>query len=297
MEATTTCKLRRVTLASETLIGICVVLVLMLFGVARHPASASHGGLTSLLSTAGALLVYGAAAFWVRVQFSDSWHIALGKGAMVGLLLAAVAVISHTLEIFANLNSSWSATFGVGMWGLMFLLFGIVGSSTYDLTSSLRMSIAASIWCALISTVATLVYGYTIALLFMPHMQNVLQGAQAQSGITDSQAFVIFNTLVSGSAHVLLAPLVALIFGFTGGCARSILRPVPRNIAAVLLVFELLLAVAGLFAIRFASSLNRPERPPYIMFGLLALGVTMASAHPVITAIRQSGSKQATTST
>ncbi len=274
------------TLQREMVIGIAVVFALMLWGILRHPASVSQGGLPSFLATTGALLAYGGVALWNR-RPSDAVRVALGQGARVGLLLGAIAVVNHSFEIFGSLDSSWSAVLGVSAWGLMFLSFGGTGSATYHRTGSLRLAVLSSVWCALVSAVLSLVYGYATGLLFMPHMQHILRGVFAQSGMTDPQAFVVRNTLDSGASHALLAPVVAAAFGLAGGLARAMLGSVRRGVAMALGGFAILLAGAGLAAIRFASSLNRPDRPPYIMFGLFALGVTMACAHPVLTAIRR----------
>jgi len=291
MNATSANNLRRVTHVSGLLIGIAVIFALLLYAILQYPASLSQGGQGSLLSTAGALLAYGAAALWARGHTSDLLQVALEQGARIGLLLGTFAVVNHVLEIFAALDSTVSTILGVSMWGLLFLAFGSVASATYQRSGSLGLAITASIWCALVSTVMTLIAGYTIAVLFMPHMQQIFQGTYAQSGMTDPQAFVIRNTLSSGASHVLLAPIIALVFGCAGGIAGALLGSVQRRVAIALGVGELLLVTAGLAAIRFASSLNRPERPPFIMFGLLALGVTMACAYPILMAIRH-GSKR-----
>jgi hypothetical protein len=111
--------------------------------------------------------------------------------------------------------------------------------------------------------------------------------ALAQSGLTDPQAFVIHNTLSSGASHALLTPLIALVFGCAGGIAGALLASIQRPVAIALGVGELLLMTAGLATIGFASSLNRSERPPFIMFGLLALGATMVCVYPLLTAIRR----------
>lgn len=271
----------------ELLLGIVVIFALMLYAALHYPASLSHGGWVSFLATAGALLAYGSAAVLAQCQSSASLQIALGQGTKVGIFLGAVAVLNHVLEIFAALDSSVSAILGVSMWGLMFLVFGSAASATYHRIDSLRLAVVASVWCALVSTVATLLAGYAIAVLFMPRVQHILQVAYAQSRMTDPQAFVIQNTLNSGAAHMLLAPLMAVIFGFTSGVAGFFLASIRRGVAIALAVFALFLVVAGLAAIRHASLLNRPDRPPYIMFGLLALGITMATAHPVLVTIRR----------
>jgi hypothetical protein len=287
MNATTARQPRRVTLASILLLSIAVLFALLAYAALRYPASLSQGGQISVLLIAGALLVYGAAALWLRHAASASLQLALEHGARIGLLLGAFAVVNHVLEIFAALDSSLGAVLGVSMWALLFLAFGGVASAIYQRSGSLGLAIGASVWCAVVSTVMTLLAGYTIAVLFMPHMQPILQDAYAQSAMTDPQAFVIHNTLSSGASHALLTPLIALVFGCAGGIAGALFGLVQRRVAVALGIGELLLVTAGLGAIRFASALNRSERPPFIMFGLLALGVTMACAHPILTAIRR----------
>lgn len=285
MNTTIASQPRHGTLASVLLLGIGVLFVLLLYAVMRYPASLSQGGQLSLLLTAGALLAYAAAALWMRRTAPDAVRSALRQGGRIGLLLGALAVLNHTIEIFAGLDATLGALFGVSMWALLFLAFGSVASATYQRSGSLALAISASVWCAMISTVMTLLAGYTFALLFLPHMQQILQGVYAQSGMTDPQAFVISNTLSSGASHVLLAPLIALVFGCAGGIAGMLLGSIQRRVAIVLGIGALLLLVAGLSAIGVASALQRSERPPYIMFGLLALGITLACAHSVLRAI------------
>ncbi len=76
MNATTARQPRRVTLASILLLGIAVLFALLFYAVLRYPASLSQGGQLSLLLIAGALLVYGAAALWLRHASSASLQLA-----------------------------------------------------------------------------------------------------------------------------------------------------------------------------------------------------------------------------
>ena len=137
------------------------------------------------------------------------------------------------------------------------------------------------------STVLILFYGYLTAFLFMPYVQQQLQAAFAHSGFVDPQAFVIKNTFDSGAEHALIAPLVGAIFGLAGGWAAWLLGSLRRKIALFLAIGELILASLALLSIQFASSLARSERPPYILFGLLALGMTLACAHPIFSALQK----------
>jgi hypothetical protein len=274
-------------LARQTFIGIVLVFGLMIYGVARYPASLAQGGQLNFLATAGALLVYSGSAVWAARQSSTNLQTALRQGALAGFLLGAVAVLNLALELFANLDATWSAVAGVSQWGLMFLAFGAAGSAVYLKLGSLGLAVLAAGWAAVVSTTMTLLCGYGIALLAMPHMQQVLQGDFLQSGMADPQAFVIQTTLTSGAMHVLLAPLIALGFGLAGALAATLLGAVRGGPAWALAILELLLAAGGLASLRFASSLERAARPPYVMFGLLALGVTMACLHPIFSAVRR----------
>jgi hypothetical protein len=66
MNNTTPGRSRYITLGSTVPFGIVAVFGLMLYGVQRYPASVSQGGFTSLLTSVGSLLAYGAVIVWVR---------------------------------------------------------------------------------------------------------------------------------------------------------------------------------------------------------------------------------------
>jgi hypothetical protein len=132
-----------------------------------------------------------------------------------------------------------------------------------------------------------LICGFALGALFMSHMQQILAGEYAQSGMSDPSAFVIRYTLDSASTHLLHAPLVAALFGLVGGYSGSRLHSVQRSAAMIVGGLETGLLIGGLMALRFADTLARPERPPLVMSGLLALGIAMACAHPVVSSLRR----------
>lgn len=279
--------LRQATLATALIAGITVVLVLMLYGVLSYPASLSQSGLLSFFVSAGALLAYAGAALWVRQKSLGSTQIALAQGAKIGIFLGIIAFVNLSLEHLVASSSPLSAVRGVSMWGLMFLSFGTAGSATYRNVGSLSLAIISSIWSGFISTISMLVFGFLLALLFMPHMVHILAPTYAQSGMTDAQAFVIQHTLNASTMHLLLVPVVAAIFGFMGGCASFFLRSISQRVAISLGIFELLLFVGGAELLRFMSSLDRAARPPFVMSGLLALGIALVCAHPILMVIRR----------
>jgi hypothetical protein len=213
----------------------------------------------------------------------------MNDGAKFGGVITLVAIIGHSLEQFANLQPPFPAILGVSMWGVMFLLFGGAGSTTYRKTSSLGLGILASVSSAFVTTIGTIVFAFSVGLMFMAHMERFLAPAFALSGMTDPSAFVVRNMFDSAFARLFVAPIAALIVAIASGMACAILRSARRQTAMLLGFLNVVLLGAGIASLQWASSMERPARPPFIMFGLCALGVTLASVYPVIVAIRSPG--------
>ena len=277
---------RRTTFGFETFIGIAVVISLLLYSLLLFPESLEHGEYTNFLITATALLVYGLISFWVYRTKPEPLRLSLSQGARLGVLLGVIEIINHSLETFASLDQSISAILGVSMWGLMFLVFGSVGSAIYKRFSSFRLSIISSIWCALVSTVMILLFGFLTSLIFMSRYEEILNGDFIQSGLSNPKAFVILNTINSAASHVILAPLTAVLFGFGGGLAFKILGSIQKKIAIVFAASDLLLVVVGVWSIQLANSLSRSDRPPFILVGLVSIGIAMVCIYPIFSALK-----------
>lgn len=278
---------RPVTLAAATLIGIALVFMLALYGVLAYPGSARGEGASRLILLIAGLAAYAGAAAWIWRQPAGSIKNAAAQGAKFGAVLATFELVNMGIEHFVPIGPTGSAVRGVGMWALIFVVFGAAGSAEYRRSQSLLLAALASIWSALVSTVAMLIFGFALGVFFMPYMQRILAGAFSESGMSDPYAFVVRHTLDSACSHLLIAPVVAALFGTVGGYACSLLRSVRRSAAMVVGGLNIGLMIAGITALRLGSSLARPERPPFVMTGLIALGVGMACAHAVFTAIRR----------
>ena len=271
--------------------GITFVLALMLFEAFSYPASLSKSGLTNFIASVGALLGYAIVAWWMQQKPTTATQIALAQGTKIGLFLSFVALVDLFLEHFVASDATINIARGIGMWGLMFLSFGIAGSATYRKVYSLGDAIIASVWSGLISAVGMLSGGFLLPLLFMPQMIDILAPASAQSKMTDAQAFVIEHTLNAAAMHLLFVPIVALIFGLMGGGASFLLKSINQRVAISLVILEILLFIGGLAALGLMSSLDRSARPPFVLTGLLALGIALSCAHPIFTTIRDPSAK------
>ncbi len=224
---------------------------------------------------------------WAWLSTSGQVATALALGAKLGLFLGALAAVNHLLEFFADLRPPLPTILGVGMWAVLFLSYGAAGSAAYRRLGELRFAVLASVWSAIICTVITVLFASGLALLFMPRMKDVLSGDFAGSGMTDAGAYVIRNLFDAGSSHLLISPVVAVITGLTAAVIGLVLRRFSRRGKALFGCGAAMLLVAGVASIRMATSLQRSARPPYVLFGLLALGLSLASVYPVVVSLRE----------
>ena len=269
------------------LVGSVAALALVLYGVIRFPLSLTNGGLVSLLSAVGGLAAYSAAALWSRRSSSADARTATRIGATIGTAIAIVAIVNHAVELWTTLPGSIGAVLGAGMWGLMFLGFGIACSITLARQLPFARGLLCSAWCAMVMAILLIVFALAVGFAFMPHMENVLSTPYAASGMTDTRAFVTQHLISSAASHLFIAPAIAVFVGAVSAAAFQLLASLGRRVAMLLGCAALLLLIAGAASLRHATSLARSERPPFIDFGLASLAVALVSAHPLVLAFRQ----------
>ncbi|HEV3007299.1 MAG TPA: hypothetical protein VGX78_22705 [Pirellulales bacterium] len=175
---------------------------------------------------------------------------------------------------------------GAGMWGAMFLTFGIACSATFIKEYSMRLGVLSSLWCGMMYAAVLVACALAIGFTSMPHMQGILAPLYRTSGMQDPQAFVVRHEVGAAGEHLLLVPAIASFVGLVSGVACLFLNSMRRQAALVIIIVAMLVFAAGVGSIRFATSLERSQRPPFVVLGLAALAVTLASAHPLLIAIR-----------
>jgi hypothetical protein len=275
--------------ATPLLIFVGIAIAMTLYGAARYPTSVTDGGLTAFIAAVVPLLVTFCVGMWAR-RASARIQAALRIGTVAGLSLAAVGVLYHSLEITTSLPASMGAVLGAGIWGAMFLTFGIACSATYMQEKSIALGVLSSVWCGMIYAAVLVASALAIGFALMPHMQQILAPDYRTSGMQDPRAFVVRHEVGAAGQHLSLVPVVASFIGLVSGAVSFFLNSIRREAAVVISIFAALLFAAGVVSIRFATSLERASRPPFVMLGLAALAVTLASAHPLFIAIRFPGS-------
>ena len=273
---------------NTVLVGSALSLGLVVYGGLRFPASITDGGAASFLIAIGGLAAYGAAALWSRRSSSANAQSAVRLGAAIGVAIAGVAGVNHAVEFWTTLPASIGAVLGAGMWGLMFLGFGIACSVTLARQRPLAAGLLSSAWCAMVMAILLIVFALSVGFAFMPHMESVLSTPYAASGMADARAFVTRHLVSSASSHLFIAPAIAVFVGMLSAVAFYVLARLERRIASLVACAALLLLVGGAASLRHASSLARSQRPPFIDVGLASLAIALVSVHPLVIALRRS---------
>jgi hypothetical protein len=217
---------------------------------------------------------------------------ALRIGTVAGWSLAAVGVLYHSVEISTALPASIGAVLGAGMWGAMFLTFGIACSASFMKEKSIGLGLLSSAWCGMMYAAVLVTSALAIALIFMPHMQEILAPLSSPTGMRAPQPFVVRHEVGAAGMHLILVPAIASFVGLVSGVACLFLSSIRRQVALVIGIVATLVFAAGIVSIRVATSLERAQRPPFVVFGLAALAVTLASAHALFIAIRYPSSQR-----
>ena len=99
----------------------------------------------------------------------------------------------HIIEITTAVPPSVGAVIGGGMWGAMFLAYGLTCSITVTQSKSIALGVLSSVWCGMVYAGVLVASALVIGFVFMPHMQRILAPLYETSGMRDSQSFVVRN--------------------------------------------------------------------------------------------------------
>jgi hypothetical protein len=266
-------------------LGVMVVLSLIAVDVARYPASIQVPGNHLLWTNVTLLLMYGLAAIWVSYQRRADVRAAIRIGAITGLLLGAVQVANHVIELFVparNFALVISPVF------LMLALLGAAGSAAWQRTRSFVLAVGAGVWCAVVATVILLSIALVLNLAFEARAELPLKEPFAASGMNDPGAFLVRNSLEAASEGLVRMPVSALVLSLIGALANAWITQWSRSAALAGVWIAPLVFVMGAAALLYANSLGRSARPPFVMAGVLLAGLALSAAHPIWSALRRS---------
>ena len=116
------------------ILSAVVLLAVIVTAVAYHPESIQGAGRRLLAIDTLLLLMYGAAGVWAYYDTRPHLVIALRVGTRVGVLLGAVLIANHLIELFVNTRPFIVI---IGPVLLLIGLLGAAGSATWQRLGSL----------------------------------------------------------------------------------------------------------------------------------------------------------------
>ncbi len=168
---------------------------------------------------------------------------------------------SLTVESLADLPSPLNAIVPATEMGVMVVLFGAAATLTLRRSRSVTLALLAAVWSAVVGMSLVCAWGL---LLQLAVLQSRGQGS-------------LGNTVDSAIQHMVIAPIVAVAIAATLLHRSS--RPRAKLALALL---DIVLVTAGIGLLVFAASLERAERPPFVVAGMLLTAAALASAPAVL---------------
>jgi len=194
--------------------------------VARYPAFfEQRSAVVYLLELGGILLVYAVTTVFLFRVRGGAWNVILTNASVFGVVTGVLAIVNIGIE-----NSDVAAVhipaFPIGFMVTVFLLWGVAGVRTVGSGNSIRAGIAGAVLSAGICMLVAVAGGFLELLIAPPDPAGVSTWAEyRRSGWTDPRAFGVANTLDSGFTHLVIAPIVAAVFGGIGSVLARFVKP------------------------------------------------------------------------
>jgi len=197
------------------------------FAIARYPALfEQRSAVVYVLELIGILLVYAVLTVYVVRVRGGSWNTILTNATVFGVITGALESINIGLENAAPVAVHGPAV-SIGFMAIVFSLWGIGGARTVRSGNSIRAGIAAAILSAGICMLIAVAAGFLIEFFVAPPDPAIVSmwAEYRRSGWTDAHAFGLANTLDSAFTHLIIAPIVAMVFGGVGSLLAGFVRP------------------------------------------------------------------------
>jgi hypothetical protein len=227
------------------------------YAIRKYPDAASRAGGVQVALLCLAVLAYLVGGWWARSIRDARAKASLGIGAAIDMLLGLIGAVNITVENFVSLPGPLAAIVPATAMAFMVIAFALGAILAMRRSGSIALALLASIWAAVVGMVITCAYGFVLNLA------------------TIASSLVVANTISSASTHMLVAPVVALSVGTVAILAARISWSLGRRATFMLALIELALFVLGVTALVFAASLQRQERPPFVMSGMLATALAL----------------------
>lgn len=212
---------RRSILALALLTLVTLNIAMIALAVAGYPGFFSQpGARTFVVEPVCALAAYAVAVVWITSMRRAHWDTILGTATLFGLLGGSFEILNIGIE-----NGIPFAVHGpvlqIGSMLALFTSWGVAGFRTARSLSSIRAGLFTAVSSAGICMLIAVSAGFCMQFFLVPpDPAYVSTWAEfTRSRWTDARAFGVANTLDAGFTHLVVAPVVAFLFG---GVASSL---------------------------------------------------------------------------
>jgi hypothetical protein len=208
--------LRALAFGLLSLIAMTVGLAAM--AVARYPAFFSQPtARLYLFEPICALLIYAVGIVLVSRTHGAYWNAMLKTAFVFGVLSGILEIVNIGIENGIPFPVPGPGV-ALGFMVVVFTLWGVAGFRTARSLGSAGAGMLSAISSACICMLIAAAAGFAVQFfLAPPDPASIATWAEYQrSGWTDPRAFGIANTLESGFTHLVIAPIVATLFGSLG---------------------------------------------------------------------------------
>lgn len=203
-------------------------------GAIGYPAFWSQRGSAAYLAEPVALLaVYAVVVLGATRSASVDRRRVLRAAALVGLVLGALETANISVETFTGLSGAANLATTAPLILGPFLVWSVVAGWAARASGSLGLGLLAALWCAMVTMVLGVTYGFVLALVTPGRLAHNLAGDPdyRRSGWTDVKAFVLANTFDNGFTHLLGGLIVASGVGLIGSLIGTRLARWPWTIS------------------------------------------------------------------
>ena len=210
--------IRRSSLAIALLTLIAASLGMAVIAVLRYPSFLIQpGARLYCFELVCALLIYAVGIVLVPRTHSPQRDAILNAGMLFGALTGILEVVNIGMEIGIPFFMS-GPRMALGFMLVVFTLWGVAAYRTTRSLGSAGAGLLAAVSSACICMLIAVTVGFAGQFfLAPPDPAQILTWAEyRRSGWTDPRAFGLANTFESGLTHLVVAPIVATLFGGLG---------------------------------------------------------------------------------
>jgi len=206
-------------------------------GVLGQPAYLHERDSAAYLVEAVVMLaVYGVLTVLLTRRVSAGRVRVLRVAGLTGLVLGTVEAVNISVETFAGLSGALGLVPTAPLVLGPFLVWSVLSGWSARVSGSSRVGVLAALWCAMVTMVVGVTFGFLLALIVPGRLAALLLDSPEfqRSGWSDVHAFVLANTFDNGFTHLLGGLVVASLVGVVGavvGTGQTQPRPAGQGSA------------------------------------------------------------------